>query len=194
VAIFRTARLTLRPVTANDAQLLCELDSDPEVMRYLNGGLATPLVAIAGRILPRFLAYAHEAEWAGVWLAYERPGGTFAGWFSLRPDRAGRAELGYRLRRPCWGRGLATEGSRALLLHAFKESGVPLVFATTYEQNVASRRVLENLGMTLLRRFRPGPGDASTFEPDGGEPWPGDDLEYAITAETWSAGRASLPG
>jgi RimJ/RimL family protein N-acetyltransferase len=188
VTRFRTPRLDLRPVTAGDAELLQELDSDPEVMRHLNGGLPTPLATIKERILPRFLAFPQEAEWAGVWLAYERSSGAFLGWCSLRPGPDGTAELGYRLRRASWGRGLATEGASALLRHAFQTHAVPVVFATTYEENLASLRVLEKLGMKLVRRFRPEPGEA-TFEPDGGEPWPGDDLEYAVTAEAWAARR-----
>ena len=47
----------------------------------------------------------------------EKVGGRFIGWFHLRPPDD--PELGYRLRRDLWGRGYATEGSRALIDHAF---------------------------------------------------------------------------
>jgi RimJ/RimL family protein N-acetyltransferase len=55
-------------------------------------------------------------------------------------------ELGYRLRRQAWGRGYATEGSRALIRNGFTELGVRRVFATTMAVNLGSRRVLEKAG------------------------------------------------
>jgi RimJ/RimL family protein N-acetyltransferase len=73
------------------------------------------------------------------------------GWLSFQPAEGtpGEVNLGYRFRRDAWGKGYATEGARALVRKGSSELGVQRVVATTYEENLASRRVMEKLGMTL---------------------------------------------
>ena len=65
-----------------------------------------------------------------------------------RPETA---ELGYRLRREAWGQGYATEGSQALLDHAFHTLGLPRVWAVTMAVNTGSRAVMSRLGMRHVR-------------------------------------------
>lgn len=192
VGFFETERLRLRPLTAGDAQLLFELDNDPEVMRYLSGGPGTPLEQIQDEILPRFLGYADRAPWAGVWAAELRQSREFLGWFSLRPgeDLSLGGELGYRLKRAHWGSGLATEGARAAVGRAF-ELGMPRVTGTTYEHNTGSRRVMEKLGMRLLRRFRLDAAElagAATYAATSDEAWEGDEVEYGLSRDEWRTG------
>ncbi|MFJ4611791.1 GNAT family N-acetyltransferase [Streptomyces griseus] len=74
------------------------------------------------------------------------------GWFCPRPLRGGPREedgLGYRLRRPAWGRGYATEVSQALLAKGLARLGIRMVWAETMTVNHPSRKVMEKLGMTL---------------------------------------------
>ena len=61
-----TERLVLRQFTEADVDNLVELDSDPDVMRYINGGLPTPRDEIQNDILPNWLRY--YARWPGLWL------------------------------------------------------------------------------------------------------------------------------
>jgi RimJ/RimL family protein N-acetyltransferase len=114
-----TERLILRRFTPDDADALIELDSDPEVMRYLTGGAPTAPDEIRERDLPGILAgYERWGGDFGVFAAEAKDRGVFVGWFLLRPEPGGpadEAELGYRLRRAEWGKGYATEGSKALL-------------------------------------------------------------------------------
>lgn len=187
-----TERLVLRRFTADDADNLVALDSDPEVMRFLNGGIATPRAVIQQRILPGFLRSYERFPDFGVWAAIAKASGEFIGWLSLRPPEGGSAEnvtLGYRLRRAAWGQGYATEGARALIRRAFTELGVRRVFATTYEYNLASRRVMEKAGLTLARSYRLTTAElASTDTFDGTMPqdvWEGDEVEYALLQEDW---------
>ena len=185
-----TERLLLRRLIADDADHLVTLDSDPKVMRFLSGGAPTPRDLIEREILPRFLrSYTHEG--LGVFAAVETSSGDFLGWISLRtpvdkpPDQA---ELGYRLRASAWGKGYATEGARALIHRGFSACGLRRVVAITYEHNHASRRVMEKLGMKLVRRFRMTPADLaaqSTFSPAPGDLWDGDDVEYALDRDAW---------
>ncbi len=186
-----TERLALRRFTADDADNLVALDGDPEVMRFLNGGVPTPREVIETHILPGFLRSYERCPGFGVWAAIEKSSGEFTGWLSLRPPEGGgpgNVALGYRVGRAAWGQGYATEGARALIRKGFAELGVRQVFATTYERNLASRRVMEKAGLTLVRRFRLTPADLShslTFEGTSQDIWEGDEVEYALLRADW---------
>lgn len=186
-----TDRLVLRRFTASDVDNLVALDGDPEVMRFLNGGVPTPHVVVERRILPGFLHSYERYPGFGVWAAIAKAGGAFAGWLSLRPPEGGAPDnvaLGYRLRRAVWRQGYATEGAYALIHKGFTELGVRRVFATTYEHNLASRRVMEKVGLTLVRRYRLTPADlaaSDTFASASQHIWEGDEVEYALLKEDW---------
>lgn len=183
--MLETDRLLLRRFTAADVALLVELDSDPAVMRYINGGRPSTRAEIEDEVLPCWLGHYDTYAHYGFLAAHDRGTREFLGWFHLRPDHGARPdepELGYRLRRATWGRGLATEGSRALVRAAFAEYGARRVVASTMTVNVASRRVMEKAGLKLIRTFW--------------QPWPdkidGDeegDVEYALTREEWESAR-----
>ncbi|GAA2053045.1 GNAT family N-acetyltransferase [Catenulispora yoronensis] len=176
-----TERLTLRLFTADDADLLIELDSDPAVMRYLTGGEPTAPETVREKQLPNILAgYAKWDGKLGLVAAFEKDGGAFIGWFILRPGPDGpldEVELGYRLRQAAWGRGYATEGSRALLRKGFTELGVRLVWADTMFVNAGSRHVMEKLGMTHVDTYFP------DLEPiEGSEHG---EVRYELTVDQW---------
>jgi RimJ/RimL family protein N-acetyltransferase len=180
----RTPRMLLREFRTDDVDALVELDSDPEVMFYINGGRPTPRAEIENEFLPHWLAWYRQGTGYGMWAA-EDAEGTFLGWFHLRPgadDDPDEPELGYRLRRAVWGRGLASEGARALVDEAFGELGAGRVRAETMVVNTASRRVMEKAGLRHVR----------TFFADWPDKIPGDelgDVEYAITRDEWLAAR-----
>ena len=159
-----TDRLILRRFTEDDADFLVDLDSDPQVVRYTSGGPATPRDVIVREHIPAYLGYYVRFAGYGFWVAIEKSTGAFLGWFHLRP--AGEApvdepELGYRLKRSAWGKGYATEGSQALVDKAFADLGARSVVAFAYGENVASRRVMEKVGMRLVRTFKLTPGRAA---------------------------------
>ena len=189
--LLETERLLLRRFTRDDASHLYNLDSDPAVMRYLSGGEPTPREVIEEEILPRFTSYDERLPGFGFWAAIDKGSGGFLGWFSFRPtEETGtrQASLGFRLRKAAWGQGYATEGARALIRLGFTELGVQRVVATTYEDNLASRRVMEKAGMTLSRRFRLTPADldgVDTYQVSSQDLWEGDDVEYALQKRDW---------
>ena len=95
-----TERLVLRRFTKLDVDNLVELDSDPDVMRYINGGKPTSCDEIESDILPAFLDYYERFEGYGFWVAIKKSSGEFLGWFHFRPRKGGdvdEPELGYRL-------------------------------------------------------------------------------------------------
>jgi RimJ/RimL family protein N-acetyltransferase len=185
-----TDRLIFRPFTLDDLDKLVELDSDPEVMRFLSGGAPTPREMIEREVLPRFIEATRRHPEFGYFAAMEKSSGDFVGSFGLSPEKGGPGDvsLGYRLRRAAWGKGYGTEGARALIARAFQQPDVRRVIATTYEENLASRRVMEKAGMTLVRRFRMTPvqlASEGTYDSSAGVIWPGEDVEYAIEKAEW---------
>jgi RimJ/RimL family protein N-acetyltransferase len=148
----RTDRLCLRRLTTAHLPDLVELDSDPEVMRYISGGEPNSRQRYESELLPRMLAW--DAEPYGFLAVYEAD--AFVGWFHLRPTVAPgetMLELGYRLRRAAWGRGLATEGARALVRYAFVELDHAAVDACADPRNAASIHVMEKCGMRYAGSF-----------------------------------------
>lgn len=148
-----TPRLLLRRFGPDDAPLLTHLDSDPAVMRFLDGG-GPPRPDLDAQAIPRFLRTYEEHPGLGFFAAHLRDGGDYIGWFHFRPDRqdATQVDLGYRLKREAWGKGLATEGSRALVDRGFQR-GVPCVVAYALVANRASWHVMEKLGMRRVAEF-----------------------------------------
>jgi RimJ/RimL family protein N-acetyltransferase len=176
-----TDRLVLRQFTAADLDNLVELDSDPDVMRYITGGRPTPREQVRDKVLPAFLAYYERFAGYGFWAAVEKATGQFLGWFHLRPPEGANPdepELGYRLLRSAWGKGYATEGSRALIRKAFTELGARRVYAETMAVNRGSWRVMEKVGMRLVRTFRQPWLDRIEGDEHG-------DVEYALTRAEW---------
>jgi RimJ/RimL family protein N-acetyltransferase len=182
--ILETPRLVIRQFTEDDVDNLFNLNSDPEVMRYLSGGRPTPREEIRDQIIPFHLGVYDRLDRLGTWAAESTATGEFLGWFHFRPghgsDDSTNIELGYRLRRSSWNKGYAAEGSRALVSMGFTDLGVERVFALTMTVNTASRRVLEKCGLTLVRTA-PYEGAYVIEGAERGE------VEYALTKPEWEA-------
>lgn len=176
-----TDRLILRAFTAADADHLLALDNDPEVMRFINGGRPTSREAIATQVLPRLLHDYPCWQTRGFWAAQEKTTDTFLGWFAFRPlqeHSPAVVELGYRLNQAAWGRGYATEGSRALIGKGFTDLQVKRVTANTMAVNTRSRRVMEKSGLSFLRSFTQDWPEAIEGSEHG-------EVEYEITRAEW---------
>lgn len=151
-----TERLVLRPFCVDDSRNLLELDADPEVRRFVDQP-EPPTLEQCRSLVSRARATDEATPELGFWIAEEA--GVFVGWFHLKPPRegepaeAGDLEIGYRLMRSAWGRGLATEGARMLVARAFDALGAPRVTAVAHAGNIASIRVIEKLGLQKWRRW-----------------------------------------
>jgi RimJ/RimL family protein N-acetyltransferase len=179
-----TERLALRPFTSADVDALVELDGDPEVTRFINGGRPTSRQAVLAEQLPK-LTHPFPCLGGGVgsWAARERDTGRFVGWFGLRPlddHSPAVAELGYRLCRDAWGAGYATEGSRALIDKGFTELGVERITANTMTVNARSRAVLEKAGLSFVRTYFADWPEVIEGSESG-------DVEYELTRKQWEA-------
>jgi RimJ/RimL family protein N-acetyltransferase len=101
----------------------------------------------------------------GLWLAEPRGAGEVAGWIGAShptyiPDLAGAVEIGWTLRRPFWGQGLASEGAAAATEAAFAHLELNEVVSLIGPTNTRSIAVAERLGMSPAREAcRPDTGE-----------------------------------
>jgi len=145
-----TERLTIRKFHPEaDAEAMLTVYGDPEVMRFVAGGHFRGI----GTVEARLKTYARESSRRGFssWAVVERKSGRVigdAGFGIFQPIN--EIELGYTLARDCWGNGYATEAAGACLATGLAHLGAPRIIAVVDEENVASQRVVERIGMTRL--------------------------------------------
>jgi RimJ/RimL family protein N-acetyltransferase len=177
-----TERITLVPLADEHLEWEVEVDSDPEVMRYLSGRAATREEVETGHA--RRIAAAEKVDGLGFWVGLDD--GEFVGWWALQPahgpdqpDDPRVADLGYRLLRRHWGKGLASEGARELVSYGFEAIGLDRIIAQTLAVNAGSRGVMERAGLTFVRGFP----SSMTVLVEGVEEG---EVEYEMTAEQWA--------
>ncbi len=142
-------RLGLSPVSDSDIGLMSGLNADETVMRNLTGRPATAEETHT-EWTERLQERSDLGRGLGYWIG--RADDVFVGWWGLGACswEPSSANLGYRLCPAHWGKGLATEGSRTLLRHAFDEVRLATVWASTARANRASQRVLAKLSMRYV--------------------------------------------
>ncbi|HQF04333.1 MAG TPA: GNAT family N-acetyltransferase, partial [Phycicoccus sp.] len=175
----RTQRLVLEPMSWDHLDDLCELDADPEVMRFLGAPRTADEVRAK---MPDRLSPSDDALGLGFWCGFER--GMFVGWWCLSLEGPELAEIGWRLHRRAWGRGLATEAAAALLEHGFETVGLERIIAETLAVNLASRGVMRKLGMTHESTEPIGPNEPEATLPGAAEGM----VRYEIIRERWASG------
>ncbi len=137
----------MREFVPADFDDLYRLDSDPLVMRYLNGGAPLSHAEVRA-MLARVLKYYAHYHGLGMWRASRRDSDAFLGWFCLKYcDHTCDVEVGYRLVPAAWGQGYATEAARALVHYGFADLGLARVIGITHPRNRASQRVLAKCGL-----------------------------------------------
>lgn len=142
-----TPRLLVQPFTLEDLDNLVELHSNPEVNRYL-----LPMGAwskeIAAAKLKRFIA--HEETYGYSKFKVSLKDGTFIGraGFELW-EETGEIEFGYSFKQEYWGKGYATEAAHKLVKWIFETTDLEHIIGMVSLENVASRKVLEKIGMTF---------------------------------------------
>ena len=154
--IAETARFILRELEDTDLDGMYALDSDPDVHRYLgNKPLQTKeeSAAVISNIRWQYAEFG-----MGRWAVIQKSDGAFAGWAGLKREvklRPGMVytDLGYRLRRDFWGRGIATETAKASLEYGFEKLGLERIHAAADIANKASNKVLQKLGLRFIEVF-----------------------------------------
>jgi ribosomal-protein-alanine N-acetyltransferase len=175
-----TARLRLRPIAESDVDDLWPYASDPELPRMMSWAAHTDRSQTLEFVREVSKALAGNA---GVTWAIEHDGravgcvGLDGIQFTLRACRIDRAELGYWIAPPLWGRGLMTEAAHAVVTFGFERVGLHKITVGCIAENIGSRRVIEKLG------FRPlGVREDDVWR--DGRWW--SQLRYELTASEWS--------
>ena len=143
-----TPRLILRQWTPQDLPEFAALNADPEVMRYFPSTLDRQA---SNALAAKAEALIAERGW-GFWVAQDRATGHLAGMIGLHTPApelpfSPCVEVGWRLARPYWGQGLATEGAKAALDFAWNVLQLDEIVAFTAVPNKPSQAVMQRLGM-----------------------------------------------
>jgi RimJ/RimL family protein N-acetyltransferase len=144
----RTPRLLLRQWRDADRAPYAAMNVDAEVMRFFPG---TQSREVSDRSIDTWHAELEQRGWSN-WAVELVASGAFAGFIGLSVPRRALpfmpcVEVGYRLAREHWGRGLATEGARAALDTAFERLGMTDIVSFTALLNVPSQAVMRRIGM-----------------------------------------------
>ncbi|GHE32653.1 N-acetyltransferase [Streptosporangium violaceochromogenes] len=148
-AELRTARLLMRPWRPSDLEPFAALNADPRVMEHF----PAPLSREESDAFAAASAEAITRRGWGRWALEVAETGEFIGFTGLhRPTFEApflpAVEIAWRLSRPSWGKGYATEAATAALDAAFDRLGLEEVVSFTAAVNLRSRAVMERLGMT----------------------------------------------
>ena len=182
--VLRTERLLLRPWRPEDRQPFAELNADPEVMEFF----VSPMTREASDAFVDRIEAGFTEHGFGVWAVELLDQGAFIGFAGLLHQTfeapfTPAFEIGYRLARPAWGQGYATEAAREAVRHGFERVGLDEIVSMTATGNVRSQAVMKKLGMTH--------DPADDFDhprvPDG-HPLKRHVL-YRLRAEEWRAAR-----
>jgi RimJ/RimL family protein N-acetyltransferase len=142
--------LLIRGRTLDDLEACLAMDRDPEVTRFVKGPWNDP---IEHRRFLEFRITRPYPPGLGYWSIRERAAPeVFLGWVMLIPDHGvgPDIEIGWRLVRAAWGRGIASEAARALATHALDTVKLSRVVADIDPDNKASRAVARRIGMRLV--------------------------------------------
>lgn len=151
-----TQRLFFRELITSDAEVMYELDSNPEVHKYLGGNPVTSIGQVEAAITN--IREQYEKNGIGRWAAILKETGEFIGWAGLKleSDVNGHAQyydLGYRFIQRYWDKGYASEASKAFVDYGFHVMKLVKICAYADANNAASRRVLEKAGLTFVEFF-----------------------------------------
>lgn len=145
-----TERLIMREMVLSDAEGMFELDSDPEVVKYVWIDTVKEIKESENLIIG--LQEQYRENGIGRWAVIEKSTGEFMGWSGLKlyrepvNNQTNIYELGYRFIPRFWGKGFATETAKAWVDYAFEELKVEKLFAVTDLEHDNSKNVLYKVG------------------------------------------------
>lgn len=151
--MLHTERLILRTPRLSDAAAIFDAYAqDTEVTRYVVWRPHTNVQETEQYLTECIAAWSSKTRFP--WVISYRSNGELLGMIELRVNSF-KADVGYVVARPHWGRGIATEALRSVVEWALSQESIYRVWAVCDAENVASARVMEKAGMEregLLRR------------------------------------------
>ena len=153
-----TKRLILRELRITDLEGMFELDSDPEVHKYL-GNKPVKNRTASEKILENVLNQ-YKERGIGRWAVINKSTNEFMGWSGLRLNTEYNMngftkyyDVGYRLIKRFWGHGFATESSKTAIDYAFNVLKLEVLYGITEIGNQASHNVLLKIGLKYIEDF-----------------------------------------
>ena len=152
-----TERLILREILPADVEGLFQLDSDPEVHRYLGNKPVENKEQIIAAI--EFIRQQYVGNGIGRWAIIDKESNNFIGWTGLKfvreltNNHINYYDLGYRLIREYWGRGFATEAAKASLNYGFEKLNLSEIYALADYENIKSNHILTKIGLRFIETF-----------------------------------------
>ncbi|PJE15814.1 GNAT family N-acetyltransferase [Legionella sp.] len=146
--IISTDRIRLRTWQSSDQIPFAQMNADPQVMEHFPGILTeNETEALILRINEHIRCHQF-----GLWAAELKETKEFIGFIGLSiPSFSTHftpcVEIGWRLARQYWGKGLATEGAKAVLDYGFTQINLDEIVSFTATNNYRSRRVMEKIGL-----------------------------------------------
>jgi ribosomal-protein-alanine N-acetyltransferase len=152
-----TDSLLLREIVESDAKDLFELDSNPDVHRYLGNKPIKTLAEIEEII--SYIRKQYHDNGIGRWAVVDKKTREFIGWSGLKHETKLRKDfhyydLGYRLKPKFWGKGIATETAFLSLNYGFSEMKLSHIYACAHVENIGSNKVLKKVGFQFLEAFK----------------------------------------
>jgi ribosomal-protein-alanine N-acetyltransferase len=155
--IIETERFLLRRIVSTDLEGLFELDSDPDVHKYLGNN---PLKSIkeAERVIEHIHKQYREVG-LGRLAIIDKTTGEFIGWTGLKVEKEVRPtfqyfDIGYRMKKEFWGNGIATETATACLDYGFNILHLEEIHGAAVIENIASNKVLQKIGLKFIEEFQ----------------------------------------
>jgi RimJ/RimL family protein N-acetyltransferase len=155
--ILKTERFFLRELIEEDVDGFYELDSDPEVHRYLGNSPVSDKQKLADVI--KYVQQQYIENGIGRWAVVDKHSNEFIGWCGLKlvkdtiNNQSHYYDLGYRLIRKHWGKGIATETAKASIEYGFNVMKLKEIIGAIHCDNVASNNVVKKLGFELIETF-----------------------------------------
>ncbi|MBH48321.1 MAG: hypothetical protein CME71_09160 [Halobacteriovorax sp.] len=143
-------RVSLRRFSESDLDAICLMEADQEVMAMTGPARAQTRLESKAR-LDKILGFSDPRPYTGYWAGIDSSSGQLVAWFMLLPvvDKPETFEIGFMVRRDCWGKGYAREFAQSLLSLIESGSGIRVI-AKTSPKNEASKKVLLKCGFQEL--------------------------------------------
>lgn len=150
--LLETERLWLRPFALGDEDQVLVFSSNPVINKYTGDPIITTLDGVTDLIKNVWLSDYKKFGY-GRYAVIAKESKTILGFCGVKylPE-IDETDLGYRLIPNYWGKGIATEASKAILEHAFNDLNLKRIVATVYPENTASTRVLKKLNFQFEKK------------------------------------------
>ncbi len=151
-----TKRLLLRDIEITDAQGIFELDSDPDVHEFL-GNKPISTFEEAQNVIS-YIRNQYKEHGIGRWAVIDKATGDFIGWSGLKYEKVVRKEfnyydIGYRIKKKYWGKGIATETALESLKYGFQKLNLEEIGAAAAVNHLVSTKILTKIGLKFIETF-----------------------------------------